>query len=371
MSSAIESLATAAAGNGVVESARQFALRNWDTLAALLLVVVVLVVLGRALDRRALDHKISRVKRHLWMLGLTFTGLLWVILTLDDKNQADLLKLFGLLLTAAIAFSSTTLIGNAMAGFMLRAQRHFRLGDYLRVGDHFGSVSERGLFFTEIQNDLADYVTLPNSYLATHPVTVWRTPSTLVKAEVSLGYDVPRRRVKELLLAAAESAGLGKPFVHILALGDFAVTYRVAGVLADTRELLTARSKLNGRVLDRLHEGGVEIVSPAFMNQRQLPLEQQFIPPAPRQPLPDDEEELAEAEMFAKAVKAATVERLSDLVAEIDERAKAIREEDDSGVDSDRRRQLARKSELLARRRERLLEVIAKRREDAEAEQRR
>ncbi len=325
---------------------------------------VILIAIDRVLQGRSDRQLMTKLQRQFWMLGLSAVGLLGIIFTLEAGDQADLLKLIGIILSAGIAFSSTTLIGNAMAGIMLRAQRHFRVGDYLEVGEYFGSVSERGLFFTEIQNEMADLVTLPNTYLTSHPVTVWQQPSTLINTEVSLGYDVPRGRVKQLLLAAAEAAELENPFVYILSLGDFSVSYRIAGKLKDTKELLTARSKLRGKVLDALHEGGVEIVSPAFMNQRVLAAEKLFIPA--KESAEEEPEAAPEAEMFAKAVKAASVERLKEMVAELETE---IRETKSAlgGAKGDAERSSS-ESELasLRRRQERLLEVV-KERETAES----
>ena len=56
----------------------------------------------------------------------------------------------------------------------------------------------------------------------------------------------------------------------VISLDDFSVLYRVSGFLAEVKNLITVKSTLKKRVLDVLHENGVEIVSPAFMNQRQL-----------------------------------------------------------------------------------------------------
>jgi small-conductance mechanosensitive channel len=186
-------------------------------------------------------------------------------------------------LSAAIALSSTTILGNALAGVMLRVIRNFRMGDFIRSGDHFGRVSERGLFHTEIQTEDRDLTTLPNLYLVTHPVKTIRSSGTVISASVSLGYDVPRAVVEELLLESARQAGLKDPFVQIHELGDFSVSYRIAGLLGEVKQILSARSRLRANVMDRLHEGGVEIVSPRFMNIRALGRERVFIPkPAQR-----------------------------------------------------------------------------------------
>ena len=65
--------------------------------------------------------------------------------------------------------------------------------------------------------------------------------------------------VEELLIDAAKKAELGDPFVHVTDLGDFSITYRVAGLLAEVKRLISARSKLRTCVLDALHEAGIEV----------------------------------------------------------------------------------------------------------------
>jgi small-conductance mechanosensitive channel len=217
----------------------------------------------------------------LTLLALFFIVAVIVTAPLKETMQGNLISLFGIAVTAVIALSSTTLASNAMAGLMLRAVRHFKRGDYIRCGEFLGRVTERGLFHTEIQNERSDLITLPNLHLATNPVTVIRPKGTFVSAKLSLGYDIPNATIKELLIEAAESAGLLEAFVRIRELGDFSVTYEVSGRLADTKRFLGSKSSLHRSVLDTLHRAGVEIVSPNFMNQRQIAGEGPFIPEVP------------------------------------------------------------------------------------------
>jgi small conductance mechanosensitive channel len=84
--------------------------------------------------------------------------------------------------------------------------------------------------------------------------------------------------VSKLLLRSAEEAGLEEAFVQIASLGDFSVTYRIAGLLREVKNLISVRSRLREMMLDGLHQGGIEIVSPGFINQRVLPPEKIFVP---------------------------------------------------------------------------------------------
>lgn len=202
-----------------------------------------------------------------------------------------------------IAFSSTTIVSNLMAGLMLHMTKPFRTGDFIRVGDHFGRVAERGLFDTEIQTEQRELVSLANTYLITHPLTVVRSSGTIISANLSLGYDVHHSRIKNLLLTAALESGLEEPFVQVIELGDYSITYRISGLLINIKSMITARSNLHKSILDTLHGDGVEIVSPSFMNQRRL-AENKLIVPASIIEVPSGHESNPEDILFDKAEQA-------------------------------------------------------------------
>ena len=282
--------------------------------ATLVLGTAALVLVDRVLRARQANDKGSRIGRQLVMLALTGVLVVVFILTLDietsQKNQ--LLALLGLLLSGAIALSSTTFLGNAIAGLMIRAVGDFRPGDFIHVVDQFGRVSERGLLHVEIQSEDRDLVTVPNLQMVSNPVKVVRASGTIVSADVSLGYDLDRVEVERMLLSGAESAGLTDAFVRVMALGDFSVSYRVSGFLKEVDRLISVRSKLHAEVLDALHAGGVEIVSPSFMNQRVLPEGRRFAfdPGLRRRAAEAVPESTPEAIVFDKAESAAVLERL-------------------------------------------------------------
>lgn len=273
--------------------------------------------------------------------------ILLVVLPVDHELRGQLLSLFGIVLSATIALSSTTFVGNIMAGMMLKSVRNFRSGDFVEVGPHFGRVTSRGLLSTEIQTEYRDLVTLPNLHLVTNPVKVVRASGTLVSAEVSLGYDVPHQRVERLLCEAAEDAGLAEPAALVMDLGDFSVTYRVLGLLDEVKHLLTARSRLRCAMLDRLHGDGVEIVSPDFTNRRTLDPAAKVIPVQVAAPAEQatPAESLVEDVAFDKAEEAETLEQLEAEHKRIREAIAALADREDGAADG-----AARQEEMLARR---------------------
>lgn len=281
---------------------------------SLLLLSLLNWLLLRRQDRIGTEAK---VPRQMLMLLFTVAAFLIVLLfiPMTDTTRGQILSLLGIVITAVIAMSSTTFVANAMAGLMLRMVKSFRHGDFIRVGEQFGRVTERGLFHTEIQTEDRDLTTLPNLHLVTNPITVVHSSGTMITATLSLGYDVPHALVDECLKKAAEDTELQESFVLIKELNDYSVTYKVAGFLSEVKHLLTTQSNLRKRILDALHSKGIEIVSPSFMNQRQIPVEQKIIPAARKQAdkkTKQEAETSAEAIIFDKAEEVAELEALQD-----------------------------------------------------------
>lgn len=306
--------------------------------AIIVVAMVVLILWGInwfLLGRKQELGEGNRVTKRLIMVLLSLVGVIVILIVLpvSDTTRGQLLGFLGLLLSAIIALSSTTFVSNAMAGLMLRNVNSFRSGDFIRVNKQFGRVTERGLFHTEIQTENRNLVTIPNLFLITNPVNVVRSSGTIVSATVSLGYDVPHQLIKEQLKKAAIVAKLEEPFFQILDLGDFSVTYRIAGFLKEVKLLLSAQSNLRQMMLDNLHSVNIEIVSPTFMNQRQIKVDAFAMPPKKRGRKKESlvDEQAPEEIIFDKADKA---QKIEELQFEHDNLAKEIVELESSKKDS-------------------------------------
>lgn len=291
-------------------------------LAVLVAAILLLNLAHQFLIRRAGGR--THLGRQLLMLLLTVAAVIAVILALpiSDSSRGDLFGLLGLVITGVVALSSTTFVANAMAGLMLRAVESFKLGDFVRVNEHFGRVTERGLFHTEIQSEDRDLITLPNLYLTTHPVKVVRASGTVIACELSLGYDVPYYQVEPLLEQAALDAGLEDPFTQLTRLGDHAVSYKAAGFCSEVKQMLTHKTRLLRAILDRLHGAGIEILSPTVMAQRRLDEEHKQVAPA-RMPIVEPESRVPETGIFDKAERVAKIDALKRELKDLKELVKA------------------------------------------------
>ncbi|WP_100658116.1 mechanosensitive ion channel family protein [Alteromonas flava] len=269
----------------------------------------------------------QRLPRQLGFGLLVIIAFVAVILSLpvSEGSRNQVLALLGVMVSGVIAFSSTTIVSNLMAGFVLRLNKPFRTGDFIRCNDYFGRVSEKGLLDTEIQTEQRELISLANSYLIAHPVSVIRSSGTLITANVSIGYDVHHETVEDVLSSAAKKAELSEGFVQVIELGDFSVSYRVSGLLTEVKGLLTAKSKLHRAILDEFHQRGIEILSPNYMAQRPTDPNIAVIPQAPKKKLVKAHNEQHEEVAFDKAEQAEQQElSVQQLQSELEELHKAL-----------------------------------------------
>jgi small conductance mechanosensitive channel len=97
-----------------------FILQDWIVLVvtAIIVFVVVFALRWLLLFKPASLSAEERLPRQLAMLGITIVSIIVIVLALpvSESYRNQLLGLFGVLLSGVIAFSSTTIVSNLMAG---------------------------------------------------------------------------------------------------------------------------------------------------------------------------------------------------------------------------------------------------------------
>ena len=300
-----------------------------ESFFTLLIVVLVYYAVDWVMKKSARGKSDWGLIRSIVLFAIILIGAIAMILALpmSEATRGNISSLIGIVISAVFALSSATFIGNGLAGVLLRTINNFRPGDFIHTKEHFGRVTERSLFHTEIQTENRDLITIPNLFLATNPVRTTRSSGTFISATCSLGYDVNRVKIEKALVKATETAGLKDGFVRITDLGDYSVVYKVFGLLGDVKTLISSESRLNGCVLDALHEVGIEIVSPSFMNQRQV-ADTVFIPKKVKksEKAKVDKVEAPENVIFDKADEAETLQKRKWRLEEIEEKIKELNE---------------------------------------------
>jgi small-conductance mechanosensitive channel len=236
----------------------------------------------------------------------------------------------GIAISAAIALSSTSFVTNFMAAVMLRVTRPFKVGDFIKVGGLFGKVTERGLFDTEIQTENRELIAIPNATFITEAVIVARSSGVIISTTLSLGYDIDFAIAEPLMLQAAAETGLSDPYIHIVSLNDFSISYRVCGLLTDLESILTAKSKLHHELIKSLHGADLEIASPTIARHITQPAEQKIMPQTGYIEATENAV-VAEDIVFDKANEIA---RLEENIIELRDRVLLLKETKDSETQS-------------------------------------
>ena len=145
-------------------------------------------------------------------------------------------------------------------------------------------------------------------------------------------------------------------------LGDFSVSYKISVLLDGTDKYFSTKSLLNIKVMELLHMEKIEIVSPSFMNQRQVN-DITFIPTTLAKV--DDVQNTASPEsiVFDKANKA---DKIDDKLEELEKIEKQIHDLKNNLKDSPDKETTKKEIEGLEALREKLKKIIAARKDRLE-----
>lgn len=190
-----------------------------------------------------------------------------------------------------VSLGSSTVIGNIIAGLVITYMRPFKIGDRIKLNDTTGNVIEKTPLVTRIRTPKNEVVTIPNSFvMSSHTVNFSQSAreyGLIIHSEVSIGYDVPWRKVNKLLIEAAlNTPGVvddPRPFVLSTSLNDWYPVYQVNAYIKDADKLAQIYSDLHQNIQDRFCEEGVEIMSPHYMAMRDgnastVPLKEEMKP---------------------------------------------------------------------------------------------
>ncbi len=315
-------------------------LKILETLIAPFVVVLILVVLlifNSWLFKKLKANKIyENILRNSIATFVLFVGIIVFIFSLpiDKTLKGQILSFLAIIVSAGIALSSTTVLGNLIAGIMNNSMNRFRIGDLIKIEELQGRVTKKSIFHTEIQLEDSNFITIPNLYIATNPVKLTRKTDTVISTSVSLGYDIPRIKIEESLKEAAVTTGLTAPYIYITNLGDYSVVYKIHGFLDDSSKYFSTISLLNANVMDVLHRKKIEIVSPTFMNQRNAN-ETVFIPQEIlKNKIPNDEH-APEHLIFDEAIKSEKIENKKEQLKKLTKEQELLKEKQKSLKEKD------------------------------------
>jgi small-conductance mechanosensitive channel len=177
------------------------------------------------------------------------------------------------------SLGSSSFIGNLIAGYSMTYRRAFKKGDLIKAGEHIGFVVEQQILVTRLRSFKDEEIVIPSSVLLNSNIlnySSWAKKSgVILHTKVGIGYETPWRQVDAMLMLAADrTGGLLKepaPFVLKESLGDFAVNYEINAYCKDASNILFIYNNLHQNILDIFNENDVQIMTPAYMNDPEIP----------------------------------------------------------------------------------------------------
>lgn len=169
------------------------------------------------------------------------------------------------------SLGSSSAISNAVAGFVITYMRPFKVGDRIRIGEITGDVIEKSFLVTRLRTIKNEDITIPNaSVLSGHTINYSTSASHLgliLHASLTVGYDVPWKKVHDLLIEAAMATGgtlndeHHRPFVLQTGLDDFYASYQINVYTNEPHQMAAIYSALYQQIQNKFQEAGIELTS--------------------------------------------------------------------------------------------------------------
>ena len=244
-------------------------------LAELLIVSAVVYILGRYLlepavawlfDRRDLDPTLTRALQKTLHVGVIVATLAVGAAAAGFGGLLGGSALIVAALTLAVGFAAQDVISNFVAGVFIVQDRNFTIDDWIEWDDKAGFIDDIGFRVTRVRTFDNETITVPNTVLATTPVTNRMSNETLrISYTVGIGYDDDIDQATRILLDAAadhdEILDDPEPSVRVAELGDSAVLLQSRFWIdnPDREEFSETRSEYIRTVKERFEDTGIDL----------------------------------------------------------------------------------------------------------------
>jgi small-conductance mechanosensitive channel len=207
-------------------------------------------------------------------------------------SETDAFKGVSVFVGLMISLGSSGIVNQAMSGLTMTYSRALKKGDFVKIGDEQGTVTQLGMLSTKLKTPRREELTIPNtlviSAVTTNYSRLHREEGVLVPTSITIGYDAPWRQVHALLLLAAErTCGIRRqpsPVVRQAGLRDFYVEYTLLVCLEDPASKGLVLDALHANIQDAFNEYGVQIMSPNYeadpSGPKTVPRDKWFAAPA-------------------------------------------------------------------------------------------
>jgi small-conductance mechanosensitive channel/CRP-like cAMP-binding protein len=167
-----------------------------------------------------------------------------------------------------VGFALQDKLGHAFAGLAIQVEKPFRVGHWIKVGDHVGVVEEITWRATKLRTRAGAFVIVPNSVISKEAIVNFNEPVRPVRFSIDIGatYAKGPNEVREALFEAVRRSTRAlaepAPAVHLVDFGNSAIVYRVKFWVAEFSEEDAALDEVRTAIYYSFARHGIEIPYP-------------------------------------------------------------------------------------------------------------
>jgi small-conductance mechanosensitive channel len=247
-----------------------------EGLVSLVFVLIISLWLSAGIERQLIapavqDLSMRKVLTNLLRTTLMVVGFLVAMSSLGVDLTA--LSVLGGALGVGLGFGLQKLAANYVSGFVILLERSIRIGDYVKVENFEGEITDIKTRFTLIRSFSGRESIVPNELLISQPVENYslEDPQVMLSTSITLDFHSDEQTVKEVLLAAALSCPRvlkdPEPSVLLQSFEEGALKFKLTFWIKDPESgQQNVLSQVNYAVLKGLREAKIQMPMP----QRQV-----------------------------------------------------------------------------------------------------
>lgn len=236
--------------------------------AVFVLALAALQLVRRTMRERVLPQmEINQTVQYTIDAGLNYVGIVVAALlgiTALGVDFSNLALIVGAL-SVGIGLGLQGIANNTISGIILLVERPIKVGDWVTVGRHEGSVKRINIRATELQTAQRASVIVPNSEFLQTAVINWTYADNMSRVDipVTVAYGSDLAKVEAALMKSATDnplvATTPKPFTVFMKIAPTGLEWELRCFLRNIATTPVARTQLNHAVLDNLAEAGIAI----------------------------------------------------------------------------------------------------------------
>lgn len=203
---------------------------------------------------------------------LVLAFMLVVIFPYMPGSDSGIFKGVSVFIGVLFTFGSAGALGNVVAGLVLTYMRAFTIGDRVKIGEVTGDIIGKTLLVTRIKTIHNEVISIPNSSVMNNHTMNYSSEAQdmglIIHTTVTIGYDVPWRKVYQLLIDSALQTEMIEqtpaPYVLQTSLDDYYVSYKINAFTKEPNRQALIYSHMHENIQDNFNKANVEIMSPHY-----------------------------------------------------------------------------------------------------------